>query len=235
MTEKSESDKEAFSSDIVPNDSEEDQGETPLMEAARWGYYDHVQKLLNDGASVDATTEEEWTALHAACVGQHCDIIQLLIANKANPNIYSYHRHFDEEFGWHFSGTPLHVAAANGSVQVAEILLAAGALISAASGLNQTTPIFYAAAYGHAEVIACLCKSGANPNLRVHRHEHGYFLDFTPLHYAARNGHLKAVEVLLSFGAEPRAVESQSKKTALQMAKENDHNDVVKLLRLKQK
>lgn len=32
MTEKSESDKEAFSSDIVPNDSEEDQGETPLME-----------------------------------------------------------------------------------------------------------------------------------------------------------------------------------------------------------
>jgi len=58
--------------------------------------------------------------------------------------------------------------------------------------------------------------------------------DYTPLHYPARNGHLKAVEVLLSF-AEPRAIESYSKQTALQMAIENKHNDVVKLLRLKQK
>lgn len=233
VTQPSEPDKSHSSNDAVRDETDEEQGETPLMEAARWGHVDTVRALLESGVNVNATTNEAWTALHAASVGKHGTIIELLLTYKANPNIYSYHRHFDEELGWHFSGTPLHVAAANGCVPVAEVLLTAGAMVSAAWDADQRTPIFYAAAYGHAEVIACLCKHGANPNCREHRHEHGYFLDHTPLHYAARNGHTKAVEALLSCSAEPRAVESHSAQTALQMARASKHNEVVKLLRAK--
>jgi ankyrin repeat protein len=212
-----------------------EQGETPLMEAARWGRVDAVRGLIESGADVNLKTQEAWTALHAACVGKHGTIIELLLTHNANPNIYSYHRHFDEQLGWHFAGTPLHVAAANGSVQVAELLLAGGALVSEAWDADWRTPIFYAAAYGHAEMIALLCKHDANPNCREHSHENNLFFDNTPLHYAARNGHVEALKVLLSCRAEPRAVESYSGHTALQMARASKHQDVVKVLREQKK
>lgn len=209
---------------------DEEQGETPLMEAARWGHADAVRGLIESGADVNLKTYEVWTALHAATVGQHGNIIELLLTHSANPNIYSYHRHFDEQLGWHFARTPLHVAAANGCVQVADVLLEGGALVSEARDADWRTPIFYAAAYGHSEMIALLCKHGANPNCREHRHERSLFFDHTPLHYAARNGHLEVVKVLLSLRAEPRAVESYSGQTAMQMASAAEHRDVADVL-----
>lgn len=212
-----------------------EQGETPLMEAARWGRIDSVRGLIESGADVTLTTQEAWTALHAACVGSHGTIIELLLTHKANPNIYSYHRHFDEQLGWHFAGTPLHIAAANGSVPIAVLLLAGGALVGEVWDADRRTPIFYAAAYGHAEMIALLCKHGSNPNCREHSHKNNLFTDNTPLHYASRNRHVEAVKVLLSCGAEPRAVESSSGRTALQMARASKHHDVVKVFREQKK
>jgi ankyrin repeat protein len=235
MTDSSDLEKEHTSSDDDTAETNDELGETPLMEAARWGHIDLVRKLIESGAVVNATTTEMWTALHAACVGEHSKIVELLLTHKSNPNIYSCHRNYDEEFGWHFSGTPLHITAVNGNVSVAELLLAAGAMVSPSWDLDLRTPIFYAAAYGHHEIISCLCKHGANPKFREHRHSHGCFLDYTPLHYAADNGHLKAVEVLLACGAEPRAIESNSSQTALQMARASNHIDVAKLLRAKKK
>jgi len=206
-------------------------GETPLMDAARWGHADAVRVLIESGADLNLMTQEAWTALHAACVGKHGTIIELLLTHKANPNVYSYHRRFDEQLGWHFTGTPLHVAAADGSVQVAELLLARGALVGESWDADRRTPIFYAAAYGRAAVIAVLCRHGASVNCREHRREHDVFLDNTPLHYAARNGHVDATKMLLSCGAEPRARESHSRHTALQMARAAKHSKVVNVLR----
>jgi ankyrin repeat protein len=226
---------ESPTSGDLDSDAVEEQGVTPLMEAARWGRVDAVRLLTESGANVNVTTGDGWTALHAACVGKHCNIIELLLSHNANPHIYSYHRDFDEELGWHFSGTPLHVAAANGNVPVSELLLAVGASVAKAWELDQRTPLFYAAAYGHAAMIALLCEHGANPNCREHSHEYTCFLDRTPLHYAARNGHVEAAKVLLSCGAESKAIESNSGKTAVQMARAQKHEDVVAVLREKQK
>ena len=118
---------------------------------------------------------------------------------------------------------------------MAEQLLAKGALVDESLVLDWRTALIYAAAYGHAEVIALLCKHGANPNCREHSHESGYFFDNTPLHYAARNGHVEAVKVLLSCRAEPRAVEAYSGHTALQMARASKRQDVMKVLREQKK
>jgi ankyrin repeat protein len=235
MTEPTDFDESRAAKDVEPDALNGEQSETPLMEAARWDRVDAVRGLIESGADVNLKTQEAWTALHAACVGKHGMIIELLLAHKANPNIYSYHRHFDEHLGWHFAGTPLHVAAANGSVKGADLLLAGGSLVNEAWDADQRTPIFYAAAYGHAEMIALLCKHGANPNCREHKHENNFFFDNTPLHYAARNGHGEAIKVLLSYRAEPRAVESYSGHTALQMARASKHQDVVKVLREQKK
>jgi ankyrin repeat protein len=206
-------------------------GETPLMNAARWGRIDVARLLITSGANLNCKTEEAWTALHAACVGKHTEVVTLLLAQGADSNVYSFHRAFDEQLGWHFLGTPLHIAAANGSVDVAEKLLAKGASVGKSWQDDRRMPIFYAAAYGHAGVIALLCKHGADPNCREHLHEYTVFLDRTPLHYAARNGHAEATRVLLACGAEPRAKESNSGHTALQMARAAKHRQVVERLR----
>jgi ankyrin repeat protein len=206
-------------------------GETPLMNAARWGQIGVARLLMAAGATVDCKTEEAWTGLHAACVGKHTEIVALLLDQGADPNVYSYHRAFDEQLGWHFLATPLHIAAANGSVEVAAKLLAKGASVGESWQEDRRTPIFYAAAYGHADMIALLCKHGADPNSREHLHEYTVFLDRTPLHYAARNGHAEATKVLLACGAEARAKESNSGQTALQMARAAKHRQVVEQLR----
>lgn len=214
-----------------PNLRSGDLAETPLMYAAWRGRVAVARLLLASGAGADLTTAEGWSALHSACSGKHPEVVELLLAHEANPNGYSHHRSFDEQLGWSFSGTPLHVCAANGGVEVAEQLLVKGVSVEEAWQEDRRTPIFYAAAYGRAEMVALLCKHGANPNAREHRHENDLFFDATPLHYAAGNGHAEAVRVLLSCGAEHRAVESYSVRTALQMARAARHATVVKLLR----
>jgi ankyrin repeat protein len=47
--------------------------------------------------------------------------------------------------------------------------------------------------------------------------------------HAARNGKLRAAEILLDAGADPNAV-SVNGKTALEMAREEGHSEIVELL-----
>lgn len=221
-----------LSASVDPNVRTGEQGETALMYAAGSGCVEVIRVLVAAGAVVNAkTTQESWTALHAACVAKDRDAVELLLSLGADPNVYSFHRSFDEErLGWSFVGTPLHVVAANGCVEVAELLVSKRASVNAAWSADRRTPLFHAAAYGHAALIELLCMHGADPNSREHRHAYENFFDKTPLHYAAENGHVDAVTMLLFHKAEPRAVESYSRQTAVQMARAAKHKEVVKLL-----
>lgn len=204
-------------------------GFTPLILASRKGHAEVVRVLIKAGADVTLESRFAWTALHAACVGDHAPVVEELLTRGARSDVQSFYRHFDEELGWHFAMTPLHVASAGGKVTAVECLLQHGADVNA-SWEDRRTPLFYAAAYGEAQTIGLLCQYGSDPNSREHRHEYSYFLDNTPLHYAARNGHVEAVEMLLRCGAERQAVESHSKETALEMAQNEGHQSIVKLL-----
>ncbi|HAP70314.1 MAG TPA: ankyrin repeat domain-containing protein [Flavobacteriales bacterium] len=64
-----------------------------------------------------------------------------------------------------------------------------------------------------------------NPN-----YQHPEFLT-TPLIEAATFGHKDIVEFLLENGADPKIKEGFSSDTALMMAKQNGHNEIVKLLK----
>lgn len=57
--------------------------------------------------------------------------------------------------------SPLHVAALNGAVRVANMLLEAGALVHVRDALGHT-PLYYAARQGHEEIVDLLVKTGAN-------------------------------------------------------------------------
>jgi hypothetical protein len=48
---------------------------------------DAVRELLERGAPVNAQTGEGHTALHAAADGGHAEVVQMLLAAKADPNV----------------------------------------------------------------------------------------------------------------------------------------------------
>lgn len=89
-------------------------GETPLMALAMQGKLDHVAKLVNLGAVVDAQTPEtKMTALSYAAAHGHTEIMKLLIDAHADPNTRD-----------HEDSTLLHHAAKSGKAEAIKYLLA---------------------------------------------------------------------------------------------------------------
>ena len=69
-------------------------------------------------------------------------------------------------------------------------------------GFGMVTPLFAAAAKGHAEVVAALLKAGANPNTPF-TWGLGMLASAMPLLPAATEGHTEVVAELLKAGANP--------------------------------
>jgi ankyrin repeat protein len=66
-------------------------GQTPLHDAAQYGYKDIAGLLIDYGTDVNVRDKFRWTPLHAAVAGGHKDMAELLIANGADVNAKRYH------------------------------------------------------------------------------------------------------------------------------------------------
>jgi len=108
--------------------------------------------------------------------------------------------------GW----TPLHIAAANGKDDMAEMLLDHGADVNAKDN-GGATPLLYAAMYGQKEVAQVLLDHGADVNAKT-------VGGMTPLHYAAMRGYTDLAELLLTHGADVNARDSSFGDTPLKWA-----------------
>jgi ankyrin repeat protein len=119
--------------------------------------------------------------------------------------------------------TAMHWAAQNDDLETAEMLIRAGADVSAA---NRTglTPMRLAAINGSAAMIARLLRAGVNPNTPLTQYGD------TALMMAARTGKPEAVQVLLESGAAIDGVESWGGTTALMWAVSEGHTAVVRML-----
>jgi len=157
-------------------------GDTALMLAARTGKTSAIRVLLEAAGNPNAV--ESWggtTALMWAVSEGHADAAKMLIAGGANVNARSHYvaaangRGFEgrtplanstdakaAEFasGWL---TPLLIAAREGNVQLARILLGAGADVNAASG-DGKTPLALAIFNGNYDVATFLVDSKADVN-----------------------------------------------------------------------
>lgn len=90
---------------------------TPLYYAASFGLTAMVERLIKSGVDLDAPGSRfGGTALHAAIIRHHADVIKLLLEAGANPSKADSNR-----------ATPLHTAAAYGKVDAAAKLLEFGA------------------------------------------------------------------------------------------------------------
>jgi uncharacterized protein len=206
--------------------------DTALMLAARTGKTDAIRLLLEAGADINA--KETWggtTALTWAVAEGHAEAARMLIAAGADVNARSHYvapangRGFEgrtpsasraeekvEEFasGWL---APLMFAARDGSLELARILVGAGADVDAAAGDGKTA-LALAIFNGNYDVATFLVDSKADVNKADAQR-------FTPLFWAVDRRNMETapnfpwmvtadplplVRKLLDAGANPNAV-----------------------------
>ena len=119
--------------------------------------------------------------------------------------------------------TALHWAALNGDVEIAKMLLYAGANLKATTRLGAYTPLSMAAKAGNSAIVGEMLKAGADPKAAGAN-------GLTPLMMAATSGDPDAVRMLLERGADPNAKESDRGQTALAFAASFNRADAIRVL-----
>lgn len=89
----------------------------PIHIAARFGYKEIVEALIENGADINIKGYFGYTALHEACRKNNIDIVNILIKNGADVNIKS------GRYGF----MPLYLACENNYEEIIDILIKNGA------------------------------------------------------------------------------------------------------------
>ncbi len=197
--------------DINKKDSD---GCTPLMKAADKGDVEQVKMLLKLKAKLD---ERNWTrdetALFSAAENNNTEIVKLLVQAGANPNLGRELRgrtvmgHVSDQL------SPLMLTCKHGNLEMAELLVKAGAEINAKDSAGWP-PLFYAARSNSPKIIRMLVAAGADITVKD---EFG-ITDFSSLKtftkflfpqpknaydHALELGNKEAAEVLLELSSKP--------------------------------
>ncbi|XP_024910864.1 ankyrin repeat and protein kinase domain-containing protein 1 [Cynoglossus semilaevis] len=155
------------------------QGWTAMHLAALRGHEGTVAQLEKQGGSVNTAGENGWTPLHLACYQNKPEVVEKLLAARADPNIS------EESEGW----TPLHVACMSVSLPCVLHLITHKADVNAVN-LGKATPLHIAARHGCAPIVKALLLNGADK-----RREDS--TGFTALSVAQSCGNWEIVQLLL--------------------------------------
>jgi hypothetical protein len=181
-----------------------------LVSAAMDGKLQEVKEALDDGARVDAATEDGLTPLSWATERGHKEIAGILIEKGAKMDAAGKD-----------GGTPLYNAAWEGHKEIAAMLIARGANVNAANK-DGRIPLHNAVIKGHKEIVGMLVARGARVDTA---NKDGV----TPLYWAIGNGHKEIVEVLIEKGANVDAVDKKG-KSPLDMSWDKDPSSLTTLL-----
>ncbi|EPS45508.1 hypothetical protein H072_528 [Dactylellina haptotyla CBS 200.50] len=200
-----------------PLETEDKEGETPLLAAVRGKYVDIVKYLISKHANLEHANNKGFRTLHVAASLGHLETVQFLVEAGAIINSPG------GKLGW----TALHLAAEMGFSNIVEYLVTHGANLEAElyPPLN-LTPIFLATSTSKVESTQLLIKLGANVWKKA-----GPGYDSTVLHVACDpvEDNLAVVPFLLEYGFD---VNTQAKNgaTGLHIAALKGHTSIVKFL-----
>ncbi|KAF2296296.1 hypothetical protein GH714_037292 [Hevea brasiliensis] len=136
-----------------------ERGEVVLM-AARQGRLEHLESLLKKGASKNYKDQYGITALHAAAIKGHKNIVSMLVEFGVDLECQDNEGH-----------VPLHLAVESGSLETVEVLVGRGANVNAKSNRG-ATPLSMAIALGYSDIseflngFVQLQNSISQPNLK---------------------------------------------------------------------
>ena len=181
-------------------------GDDNLIDAVRDKRYEAAKQLLKaepqfvnlgkrNTKPCDEPRSNGWTALHWAVQNDQLQFVNLLLDNRANPNI-----------GSSSAVIPLSFAR---SLDVAKRLIQAGANVNSVSDRSET-PLMAAAHNGHNAVAHVLLENGADSK-RADSYGN------TALHYACLNGNPILVRLLVEQGVDIEA-KNEDGKTPVWMA-----------------
>src|SRR3954463_7614720 len=120
--------------------------------------------------------------------------------------------------------TALHFAAERGDAAMAEMLIYAGANVSAVTRIGQYTPLHLASRAGNAAVVQALLTAGATVAAKTSTS------GVTPLHLAAASGSAATVALLLDHGADVDAPEAEWGQTPLMFAAADNRVEAIRVL-----
>jgi ankyrin repeat protein len=181
-----------------------------LLAAARTGDEAGLVRALADGAAVNARSRIGETALVIALKNDRPALASRMLDAGADVNLAAVN-----------GVTPLMAASHAGQTDIVRRLLASGAEVSPVDRL-QKTAMTYAAGQGRTDIVLLLLHAGVDVNA-VLAHK------LTALMWAAGYGRTDTVQALLAAGAKPGLKDDRG-KTALDIAREGNFPDTVKLL-----
>lgn len=192
-------------------------GSTALLIAARSGHVEAIKFLLSEGSDIEHVNLAGSSALLRAVTANRRKAARHLLKAGADPNIANIKKI-----------SPLITASYNGSRRLVKQLLKAGANPSQTDASGKGA-LIYAAGKGFNGILKMLLDAGADAN-RI------YGNDLTALMWAA--GHSNSVpdaegaatvQLLLNHGAKLDLADNRG-RTALMIAAERNHPEIVKLL-----
>lgn len=196
--------KEMLQADPSLAQSRDENGVSVVLKATYYGKRDVVEALLASGV--------ELNIFEAAATGQTDRVRTLIEKDPELVNSYS-----PDGFA------PLSLAVFFGHPEPVDVLLAAGAEVSAPSRETmKLTPLASALAAGHNQIARTLIDHGAHVNAKGDN-------DVTPLHTAAARGNIEAATLLLEHGADINATTKDGKKP-ISYAEERNHPEMVEFL-----
>ena len=180
---------------------------TPLHSAA-WGRHPQVvELLLEDGAEVDALTDEKETPLMTATLRGQTEIAETLLALSADPHaVDAYGSNLmdlaaasgNKEMARLYenrevkSNNPLHLASGLGDFESVQSLLDSGIPVNLQDSFG-ATPLLVATVAGREDMVDFLLDRSADPTIEA---KDGYSL----LHGAAFSGKKSLIRKMLSYG-----------------------------------